>query len=257
MEVTITGADNANLILQPADIPPDCVIVRSSLGSGSRVVLMLDPVKPGACRIPPFRARCLQGRKDNCDLRSADTVIPIGTVVATGTDLPDIRDHDEKPARFQPTPVQTGAGIPWMVWLAVPILVAACIAIRIWRKRRVNPAWQAQTRLRKLAAKAALNPDTSDAFVQLTEVLRDYLDARLTLGARTSTSPEIIDALHERALCSGWIAQVLEDFLAAADRAKFAGPIPAAADFDDAAEKCLTLLQVLEFNIARSSRAGV
>ena len=266
VEVNLAGADSADLALRPVDVSPDCVVVQAVQpqtvdGRVTRQILTLDPVKPGLCVMPPFRTRCVQGRTEACDVRSAETVIPIGTLVASGVELPDIRDSDEQPVelhdKLHNNSVRAGAGIPWVAGLALLVVAIACGASWVWRARRANAGRQAQQRLRRLAEKAASGSDTAEDFTQLTGIFRDYLDARLAMGARSCTSPEIIEALRRRSLCEGWVARELEDFLAASDRAKFSGTQADAAEFHDTAEKCLTLVQVLEFDIARRSRARV
>ena len=248
VEVNLIGA-GPDVILRPADIPPDCVAVQSADETGKNTNLTLDPLKPGVCRLPQFRTRCLRGTTEGCDVRSAETVIPIGTVVTA--DPPDIRDSEERPVELKPRPTDD-ANVPWLPGLLVALAgIAAGAFCWVWRKRRRDEADIAERCL------SELSDATPDGFHELVIILREYLDRKLTLGAGSQSSPELIAALKERSLGDGWTAQLLEDFLSTCDRAKFAGGRATPAEFANAVGQCRTLIQSLEFDITRRSRAGL
>ena len=255
MEVTVTGAETSDLILSPVDITPDCVAIQAVAGLGTHQILTLDPLRPGPCTIPAFRTRCVRGRTDGCDVRSAETVIPIGTLVGN-PDHPEIRDQDETPVELPdsaehsvPTPL-----LRWQLWPALASLAGAYMVFRFWRRRRAEPARVAERHLRRLAT---MKGDPTEGFSQLSAILRAYLDEKLTLGACRCSSPEILGELNRRSVVPGWRAEAFREFLATCDRARFGGGPVATSEFERAIEDCRTLVQVLDFDIARRTRAGI
>jgi hypothetical protein len=118
-----------------------------------------------------------------------------------------------------------------------------------WRKWRNKPAVRARRRLRQLRRNEA-------GFSDLMQILREYLDQRLGLGARFCSSPELITALETRSLGLGSTEQVLRDFLNTCDRSRF-GRGSSPGTYKDALENCGSLIECLDFDIARRERAGV
>ena len=253
MEVSVTGSEGSDLFIGAADVASDCVRIQSVSGTGLRQVLTLDPLKPGACTIPPFRTRCLHGRTDSCDVRSAATVIPIGTMVADPAHA-DIRDQEEMPVLLPEAPRERDW---WRVtlWIGAAMLAVAggYAAIRKWIASRNKPEKRARRRLKELAG----GEISAEAFSQLTYILRGYLEERAAFGAGQCTSPELMEALRERSLGQGSTAAILTELLASCDRARFAGRPVTALEFEKAAEDCDTVIQCLDFDIERRSRAGV
>jgi hypothetical protein len=234
LEVTLKGAA-PGVILAASDIPPACVAVESVRESGSSRIYTLDPIQPGPCRIPPFHTRCTDAGRPGCDIASAETELPIGTVVQPP---PDIRDQDEDPV---PVPQPHPASPWWWALLVLPVAAIAFLAVRKWRR---NPAVRAGRRLKRAKP---------DSFDELHSAFRDYLADRLSLNARTRTSPELLEALRP----IGPLPE-LEAFLTACDRARFSGT--PTSDFDEARENCGETIRALEklFKGKKTrSRAGV
>jgi hypothetical protein len=258
VDVTLSGTDDPHVTLRPPDIPSGCVTVTASSVAGNHAVVTLDPVKPGPCTIPPFRTRCLRGATEDCDVRSAETLISIGTVVANSdSGDADIRDSEETPLPLTSAPIAQNAGVLAYAWwgaVAIFLIVPVCGGIWIWRRRRKHPARRAARLLRGFRPAGA---DQAEAFSQLTVIFRDYLDQRLALGARCCTSPELLNELRRRSLSEGETARALRAFLEACDRAKFGGTPAEANEIDTAKEECLSLIQTLDFYVAKRSRAGV
>ncbi len=261
MEVTLSGTDDPNVALRPPDIPSGCVAVTASSVGVNKAVLMLDPVKPGPCTIPPFRTRCLRNSTEDCDVRSAETLIPIQTVVPNpGDGNADIRDKAEMPIALSAVPIAPSAGI----W------AGACVGYRcrhFWRPYLFTAARGSGVGGRTVphcappdccaAFRVSDFTDRAEAFSQLSVIFCEYLDQRLRLGARSCTSPELIAELRRRSLSQGETARALHAFLETCDRAKFAGTTAEETDIDTARQDCLSLIQTLEFYVTRRSRAGV
>lgn len=246
IDVRFTGTDNSDLTIDAIDMPSDCVRIQNVSDQGLHQTVTLDPLKPGPCAIPPFRVRCLHGRTDSCDLRSAATVIPIHTVVAD-PDRAEIRDAEQVPL----VPAEDPKTLPTLgIWLAlVATLLLVGVTLLWWRKWRDKPAIRARRRLRQLRRNEA-------GFSELIQVLREYLDHRLGLRAHFCSSPELMTALQARSLGLGSTEQALRDFLNACDRSRF-GRGSSPATYKEALEDCGSLIDCLDFDIARRERAGL
>ncbi len=249
MEVKLVGVEGSEVALRPPDIPPDCVLLKSGSADTTSLSLVLDPIKPGSCRIPAFQTRCLHGSTVDCDVRSAETVIPISTVVTANP--PDIRDQDGTPVPLHGPKVVTETLSVVPRFVSALVFLAGAAAFWRWRNHRISPLQTAERRLRNLTV------ETPDAFHQLIAVLRDYLDQRLAIGAVSLSSPELLDALQRRSVGEGSTASKLAAFLATCDHAKFAGDAVSNTGFNAALEQCRALLQYLDFDLARRSRAGL
>jgi hypothetical protein len=235
LEVSMRGLSASEAALLPIDIASDCVAILDVRDDGNRRILTLDPLKPGPCHIPAFQTRCL-GAATNCAVQSAETSIPISTEVTTN----DIRDTEEEPIDLNQTAFN-GERAWWLSLLLIPIVAA------LWyiRRRRAQRAAErrAERRLRKLAHQ-------TEAY----DIFRDYLDERLSIGARTRSAPELLSALQDHDLCKGWVADELNCFLNASDHDKFSrAPVMEG----DARETCRTLVQIIHFELTRRSRARV
>ncbi len=84
MEVTLVGPTAQIMLLRQPEIPPECVAITEIKASGDKLILTLDPLKPGPCRIPAFQTRCLHESNSGCVMQSAETIIPVHTVVPAG-----------------------------------------------------------------------------------------------------------------------------------------------------------------------------
>jgi hypothetical protein len=235
LDVSLHGLSDSQAALLPVNIASDCVAILNVRDESNRRVITLDPLKPGPCRIPAFQTRCL-GAAKNCEVKSAETIIPISTEVTNA----DIRDREEEPIDLNRSVLNGGRA-----WLLSLLLIPIATAFWYFRRRRSRRAAErrAEKRLRRLT-------DQTEAY----DVFRDYLDDRLNLGARARSAPEVLTALQSRGLCKGWAADELSRFLTASDRDKFSG---APALGGDARETCRTLVQIIHFELTRRSNARV
>src|SRR6185437_6596157 len=130
VDIRLTGTDGSDLTIDAVDIPSDCVRIQSVSDQGLHQTVTLDPLKPGPCSIPPFRVRCLRGRTDSCDVRSAATVIPIHTLVADPAHA-EIRDTEEAPL----VPAEDPKTAPSLaIWLGIAAALIACgVGFIRWR----------------------------------------------------------------------------------------------------------------------------
>ncbi|HVW11237.1 MAG TPA: hypothetical protein VHC90_21780 [Bryobacteraceae bacterium] len=246
IDVRVNGTDAADLAIDPADIPSDCVRIQNVSDQGLHQVLTLDPVKPGPCALPPFRVRCLHGRRDSCDARSEAVVIPIHTVVRDPK-IAEIRDTEETPIVPSKDPKDARNSV-----LAIGLAIAAavtCLGLLFfrWRAWRGKPVLRAQRRLRQLRKGDA-------SFSELQRILREYLDERIGLRAHFCSSPELMDALRARSIGLGSTEEDLRNFLSVCDHGRFAR-LTLQGTLEEAIGNCREIIECLDSDIGRSERA--
>ncbi len=129
--------------------------------------------------------------------------------------------------------VDTGVRQPWWVWAAVAggVMLVALLALAIWRLRRpaatvVAPKtpWElAKERLALLGARHLPQQGKHDAYyVDLSAILRYYIEARFALHAPERTTPEFLAEALGKGYFSSQQEVFLSRFLRLCDRVKFA-----------------------------------
>jgi len=129
--------------------------------------------------------------------------------------------------------VDTGARRPWWVWAAASggVVLVALIAFAVWWLRRPaivsappKTAWEiAKERLALLAARRLPQQAKHDAYyVDLSAILRYYIEARFALHAPERTTPEFLAETLGKGYFSPSQEVFLSRFLRLCDRVKFA-----------------------------------
>jgi hypothetical protein len=132
-----------------------------------------------------------------------------------------------------------GGGVAWS-WIALAGLgvgaIAGVITFLMLRERRVRKsqvsAWElAIRRLAELEARGAPDAETADAwFVELSGVIRAYVEGRFWLRAPELTTEEFLAEARRLAALTGDHRELLGSFLERCDRVKFAGWRPEAGE---------------------------
>lgn len=138
---------------------------------------------------------------------------------------------------------------PWFVGAAV--LAAACVpfAIRYWqasrRRARRRSAYEiARARLDKLLASQRPEGSQVDAFfVELSSLIRRYLEDRFELRAPELTTEEFLGAVGQAPDLSRDHQLLLREFLRQADLVKFAGARPSGEDIDRSVQAARRFLE--------------
>ncbi|GAB4423512.1 MAG: hypothetical protein OHK0039_40130 [Bacteroidia bacterium] len=193
-----------------------------------RLTLMI--FDSGQYLIPPIRVSYIpRGDQDTYSAASQPLVIDVlGVAVDTTQQLRDIK-------AVMPMPYSTGEVLRWV---AAGLLLLGIVGgiwwwIR-WRKRRPVPVVQApppprvpphETAMRELARLEALRlwqqGDYKTYYVDLTHILRRYMEEQFGFPAMESITGEIIRDLSRQVLVSRLVQQMRE-LLEMADLAKFA-----------------------------------
>ena len=123
---------------------------------------------------------------------------------------------------------------------AVALALAAWLAYRYWRRPKTVaappplPAWErAYERLRALDAQQLPQTGQFEPFyVELSSILRHYIEDRFSLHAPERTTPEFLAEASSGAALSDDHQKLLAGFLRHCDRVKFAKFEPAVAEMD-------------------------
>lgn len=146
-------------------------------------------------------------------------------------------------------PVLTG------VIVTLVLLLVAGVLLWAWRRRAAIVAVEAAhdvalARLRNLRAQPRQNHDDVDAFyVELSSLVRDYVEARFGLHAPELTTEEFLIAARDADQLAPLDREFLGDLLTESDQVKFAGFVPEKAKVNN------TLDAVAQF-LARTGDAS-
>ncbi|MEE9162982.1 MAG: hypothetical protein V3U35_08440 [Candidatus Neomarinimicrobiota bacterium] len=144
---------------------------------------------------------------------------------------------------------------PRSIWMKAAVsLVLAGILVLIWRTRRLGglegevksvslrPGREALDGLRRLQGSDYPAAGAGEQYLELSRLLREYLERRFVFRALEMTTSEIIDLLPgelDDAATAGLIGKVLER----SDLAKFAGIAPSASQWRDDLERALQIIE--------------
>ena len=136
---------------------------------------------------------------------------------------------------------------PWVVTTVGAILAVAMVVVimRLRGHRRQRSAYDiARTRLDALEARPRPDADAMDAFfVELSDLVRHYLEDRFTLHAPELTTEEFLDVAAISPDLTRNHRSFLQTFLRSADQVKFARFVPAADDVETALSAVRGFLQ--------------
>ena len=199
----------------------------------------LEAPSSGKHRIPPLRMTIVDATKDSGkpqEILTEEVPIDVGPVTeaATGAEM-------KAPAGDLDPDV---GGTPWLVILGIVSGVAmlasgSLLALRAMAHRRRVAAQrsaydEAIAKLRELETRGAPDSDTADAwFVELSSIVRSYLEHRYDIRAPELTTEEFLLAAASAASLSSEHRSLLTQFLERCDRVKFAGYRPDAQESID------------------------
>lgn len=134
-------------------------------------------------------------------------------------------------------PPLPGPASRWYTWalVAVLALAAAGVALWLWRKRAskapeltIKPAWEiAYDRLRVLKKRKLPEAGKYETYyVDLSSILRYYIEGRFRIHAPERTTPEFLDEIRQAGMMTDEHEQFLETILQHCDNVKFAQYMP-------------------------------
>ena len=119
----------------------------------------------------------------------------------------------------------------WWAFLGGPLLFAGLVAALLWRRGRkavqISPYERASVALSELEAAGLPDDEARDGwYVELSSIVRRYLEDRFALRAPELTTEEFLRVAQRSALISDEHKALLSSFLADCDQVKFAGYAP-------------------------------
>lgn len=200
-------------------------------GRWQRTVLRLRAVRgPGELVLPPFTARATDG---TLAASTGELKVTVGSLL-TGAAA-----ELEAPA----PPFPPGFALPGWSW-ALLLLVALLTGFWFWQRRRtrnvvpadavaVPPHTKALRALARLRSQPRTTPAQIDAFyVDLSAVLRVYLEERFQLHAPERTTEEFLQELDQGDQLARAHREPLRRFLRQCDLVKFAAQVPGPEEHD-------------------------
>lgn len=209
----------------------------ASGGSLERQRYRLQPSQSGTQMIPPLRIEFVdrrEGRPPGPDGEDAYEILTDRVSLEVATILPQDAPLDLRPALPDLGPRRDGI-VRWWAWGLGSLLVLAAIAPFAWRtfvaaraRQRRQSAYQvARGELDRLLAAGRPTAETMDAFyVQLSLIVRSYLEDRFALRSPELTTQEFLTEMGRSPDLARSHQKLLQDFLERADLVKFAGYRP-------------------------------
>ena len=223
--------------------------------AGSRQVeqqiYRLEPTTAGDLKIAPIKITFRDGRKDVGDqqqheLTTEEIVVPVTTML--DDEAPSLSDL--RPAA-PPVRLPMQFGYKWLAWLAVPLLlVAASLYWWRWRKSQLppepiyTPREIATAALRELERSNMAQKDVKTFYVELTGIVRRYLEQTSGVHAPEQTTEEFLRAIADHDAFLGEKRERLQQFLESADLVKFAGHQPSTEDVDQAFQRARRFIEI-------------
>lgn len=211
---------------------------------GTRTVqrYTLDAPLSGKQRVPSLRIEVSDERRDagpgTTEVLTEEIPVEISSVLA-----------DEKGAQAELRPVrgrlsedEARGRAAWLLPLAIGaplLLIAAFFLIRAARRRaaaraRVNAFDVATRRLQELEARGYRPEDADVWYVELSAIVRRYIEDRFAIRAPELTSEEFLHVARRSPELGDAHATLLTQFLAGCDRVKFAAYKPEAKESTEA-----------------------
>ncbi|MFV2065331.1 MAG: hypothetical protein ACC645_00015 [Pirellulales bacterium] len=203
----------------------------------------LQPPSSGPHAIPPILLEFVDrraGRRAAPDGLDAYELLTERIDFEVGSVLPSDAKADLKPplGKLAPLAPPPPSRWPWMVLALVLVLGSSPFVVRAylaWRRRaRLRSAYDiARARLERLLASRRPDREQIDAFyVELSSIVRRYLEDRFDLRAPELTTEEFLEGVQYTPDLSGDHPSLLREFLRQADLVKFAGFKPSGEDIE-------------------------
>lgn len=197
-------------------------------------IFTLEPTKAGTLRIDPIRV-VYRDSRPNGDSREHD-VVSKSLLVEVASEMTGQTPHlgDLAPAAV---PLTIAAPLsPWVYVLGGLGIIAGILAIVLWRRWRMSvrqrsvvplsPRMLAELELRKLLESGLIEKDLKLFYVELTGIVRRYIERTEGIHAPEQTTEEFLREIGEHPSFARGQRERLKHFLESADLVKFAGYKP-------------------------------
>ena len=207
---------------------------------------VLEPPMSGRLTIPPLLIEFVDhrpGHKPAPEDEDAYELLTEPVTFDVQSVTPESASEDMRPVAGKLDPLPAAGRRPWL-WWAAGLLALGLVGALAWRQvaaarsraRRRSAFDVAASRLEALAARPRpTTPEAIDAFfVELSSIVRRYLEDRFELRAPELTTEEFLQAAGRTPELTEAHRGFLRDFLRRADMVKFARFIPERDDIEAA-----------------------
>ena len=196
----------------------------------------LDPIFPGQYTVPALTLTWTKGDEAGT-LTVPSVAFNARELTSSEADAAATPTGIASPDSILPPHRVSSKGLIILAGLGIIALAAIFLAMRYFRRKHeapaiVLPAWDvALNRLRELERRNLPGAGKIDAYyVDLSAILRYYIEDYFHIRAPGQTTPEFLDAATQSEIFSEEQQQFLSDFLRQCDRVKFARLQPGLED---------------------------
>lgn len=196
-------------------------------------IYTLEPTSAGNISIDPVTVRFVDERADGDgkehEVQTEALLVDVQTMVAS--DAPSLGDLRPVTAPLEFPESSRGFSLA-MIMIVLVVLVG--VIFILWRKKRqqtnalpeLTPQQLAHSELHDLLGSKLSKTDVKEFFVQLTAVVRRYIERTTGVNAPDQTTEEFLREVNQQDLFAEAENTRLESFLESADLVKFAGYQP-------------------------------
>ena len=197
-------------------------------------VYTLEPTIAGKSAIAPMTVNFVDERpngdgKDH-QIETDPLIINVATIIES--EAPSLNDLRPAAGPVE-LPSSRASGLTWLfvaILIGVVVVIAVVFAQRRWKKKsdepQLTPQQLAWRELNDLIGSGLHDTDIKEYFVQLTGVVRRYIERSTGVRAPEQTTEEFLREVSQQSLFSGENDERLGAFLESADLVKFAGYQP-------------------------------
>jgi hypothetical protein len=202
---------------------------------------ILEPTRAGKIVIDPISITFTDNRDEGDGKEHTLQTEPITVEVAAAVaeEAPSLADL-RAPADPLPLPEPSTAAWWWIVVLAIVVLGAAGAVWWLRRRRKVvaagialTPAELAYLELQRLLENQAARDDVKLFYVELTAIVRRYIERTTGIHAPEQTTQEFLHEISRQPVFAAEESRRLTSFLEAADLVKFAAHQPRKEDVEE------------------------
>lgn len=213
-------------------------------------VYTLEPTRAGKLTIAPIAIRFHDerenGDKQEHTIESEALIVQVSSIF--GDDVPSLADL--RPAA-DPVELPVNYVVNWL-WIGAGVGALFAAAIVVWRIRRgravrqreLSPQELAELELGKIVQNKLSESDVKKFYVELTAVVRRYIERSTGVNAPDLTTEEFLRQIVDDAIFADEEQVRLRGFLEAADLVKFAAFEPEASDIESSIERARMFIQL-------------
>lgn len=214
-----------------------------------RQIYTLEPTQTGEQLIPPITIAYRDMRAGDAapqqTLTSEPLMLSVTSEIASTPPVLDAAKPQAGPVLVEETPNY------WLWGIAAVLVIAAAAILWHWLRRRaarpalaLSPREQAERELEQLIAAGLARQDVKRFYVELTGILRQYIERTTGVQAPEQTTEEFLQAIGRSSRSTESERTRLKEFLEAADLVKFAAQHPREEDITESIERARDFIRL-------------